>query len=151
MCLIEIRTLIKSDIKTCFDLARNIDFYQEHLSSSKEKAIAGKISGLIGLGEWVSWEAEHFGFVQHLTSKITGFESPNYFVDEMVFGAFKSLRHEHYFQEEIKGLTVMTDKFYFESHFGLFGKFANWLFLKKYITNLLIKRHSVLKEKAESL
>jgi ligand-binding SRPBCC domain-containing protein len=150
MPLIEIKTLIKSDIKTCFDLARNIDFHQESLKTTKEKAIAGKTSGLIGLGEWVSWEAEHFGFVQHLTSKITAFESPNYFVDEMVFGAFKSFRHEHHFQEEVKGLTVMIDKFYFESPYGFFGKLANVLFLKKYLTNLLKKRNNYLKQKAES-
>ncbi|BAO77479.1 SRPBCC family protein [Winogradskyella sp. PG-2] len=82
MPTIEIKTLIKADLKTCFDLSRNIDFHQESLVHLNEKAIAGKTSGLIELDEWVTWEAKHFGITQKLTSKIAVFESPNYFVDE---------------------------------------------------------------------
>lgn len=150
MPLIKVKTVINSDIQVCFDLARNIDFHQETLKFSNEKAIAGKISGLIELGEWVSWEAKHLGFVQHLTSKITEFEAPNYFVDEMVFGIFKSFRHEHIFQTE-NGQTVLIDKFYFESPYGILGKLANVLFLKRYMTNLLKTRNQYLKEKAEAV
>lgn len=149
MPLIELETEIKSDIKTCFDLARSIDFHQESLKDTKEKAIAGKISGLIEKGEWVSWEASHLGFVQHLTSKITEFDAPNYFVDEMVFGAFKSFRHEHIFNE-FEAKTLMVDKFYFESPLGILGKLANVLFLKRYMKKLLKTRNKFLKEKAET-
>ena len=149
MPLVEIKTEIDSDIKTCFDLARNIDLHQESLKYSSEKAIAGKVSGLIEKGEWVSWEAKHLGFVQHLTSKITEFESPNYFVDEMVFGAFKNFRHEHIFKEEFNK-TIMVDKFYFESPLGILGIIANSLFLKKYIKRLLKNRSQFLKAYAEA-
>ena len=146
---IEVNTLINADAQTCFDLARNIDVHQESLEHSQEKAIAGKISGLIGLGEWVSWEAKHFGFVQHLTSRITEFDAPNYFVDEMVYGAFKSFKHKHIFKQVGKK-TVMTDEFIFETPYGLLGKFVNWLFLKKYMTKLLMRRNNFIKKKAES-
>ncbi len=149
MPTIEIRTSIKSDIQTCFDLARDIDFHQKSLEHSGEIAVAGKMTGLIELGQWVSWEAKHFGIVQHLTSKITEFDSPNRFVDEMVFGAFKSFRHEHRFEEH-NGKTVMTDVFDFQSPFGVLGKLANKLFLKRYMTNLLKTRNALLKQKAES-
>lgn len=158
MPLIEIETVINADIKICFDLARNIDFHQESLKYSNEKAIAGKTYGLIELGEWVSWEAKHLGFVQHLTSKITEFDAPNYFVDEMVFGAFKSFRHEHIFRTSTslslnsnEKTTIMIDKFNFESPYGVFGKLANVLFLKRYMRKLLKKRNQFLKEKAESI
>jgi ligand-binding SRPBCC domain-containing protein len=150
MPLIEIKTYINTDIKTCFDLARNIDFHQESLKHSNEKAIAGKTSGLIELGESVTWEAKHFGTTQRLTSKITAFNSPNYFVDEMVSGAFKSFKHEHIFKEE-GHFTLMIDKFYFQSPFGVLGKLANRLFLKKYMTNLLITRNQLLKVEAETV
>ena len=148
MPLIEVQNKINADLKVCFDLSRNIDFHKESLKHTGEIAIAGKTAGLIKLGEWVSWEAKHFGFVQHLTSKITEFESPNYFVHEMVFGIFKSYRHEHIFKLENRK-TIMIDKFYFESPFGIIGKFVNWLFLKKYMTNLLKTRNKILKDKAE--
>ena len=150
MPLIEIKTYIQCDIKTCFDLARNIDIHQESLKHTEELPIAGKTTGLIGLGEWVSWEAKHFGFVQHLTTKITEFESPNYFVDEMVFGAFKSFRHEHIFKT-FKGGTLMIDKFYFEAPFGVLGHLVNALFLKRYMTKLLKTRNKLLKKEAETI
>ncbi len=145
---IEIHTYIEANKQICFDLARNIDFHQESLKHSNEKAISGKTSGLIGLGESVTWEAKHFGFTQILTSKITEFESPNYFVDEMVSGAFKSFRHLHIFQQKRKQ-TLMIDEFYFQSSFGFLGKLANRLFLEKYIINLLKIRNQLLKEVAE--
>lgn len=150
MPTIEIKTQIKADLKTCFDLSRNIDFHQQSLEHSNEKAITGKTSGLIELGECVTWEAKHFGIKQNLTSKITEFKSPTYFVDEMVSGAFKSFKHEHIFQRE-NDETLMIDKFYFQSPFGIFGKLANCLFLKRYMTNLLSTRNRFLKQKAEEL
>lgn len=150
MPTLEIKTFIKADLKTCFDLARNIDFHKASMAHSKEKAIAGKTSGLIGLGESVTWEATHFGIKQKLTSKITEFESPNYFVDEMASGAFKSFKHEHIFKIE-KNETQMIDKFHFQSPFGVLGKLVNVLFLKRYMTNLLSTRNEYLKAKAEEL
>ncbi|WP_407557767.1 SRPBCC family protein [Winogradskyella sp. 4-2091] len=147
---IEIKTLIKADLKTCLDLARNIDFHKDSMAHSKEKAIAGKTSGLIALGESVTWEAKHFGVTQQLTSKITAFESPTYFVDEMVSGAFKSFKHEHIFSTQ-QDKTLMVDVFHFQSPFGILGQLADVLFLKRYMTNLLRTRNEFLKIKAESL
>ncbi|MUU77215.1 SRPBCC family protein [Winogradskyella endarachnes] len=147
---IEIKTLIKADLKTCFDLARSIDFHKESMSDFKERAVAGKTSGLIELGEWVTWEAKHFGVTQQLTSKITAFESPTYFVDEMVSGAFKSFKHEHIFQIKNEQ-TLMIDKFHFVSPFGFMGKLANVLFLKQYMHNLLQTRNQLLKHQAETM
>ncbi|WP_452220775.1 SRPBCC family protein [Lacinutrix salivirga] len=150
MPLIETKTSINADIKTCFDLSRNIDFHTQSLQHSNEKAIAGKTSGLIGLNEWVTWEAIHFGIKQQLTSKITAFESPKYFADEMVSGAFKSFKHEHIFITE-DDKTVMIDKFQFQSPFGIFGQLANVLFLKRYMFNLIHTRNQFIKAKAEEI
>ncbi|WP_194767943.1 SRPBCC family protein [Tamlana sp. I1] len=144
-----LKTEIHSDINTCFDLARSIDFHKESLKHTDEMPVAGKTTGLIKKGEWVSWEAKHLGFVQHLTTKIVAFDKPHYFVGEMVFGAFKSYRHEHIFKEK-EGFTLMIDKFSFETPYGLLGKFVNWFYLKRYITNLLKIRNNMLKSAAES-
>ena len=151
MPLIEIKTSIDAHIQTCFDLSRNIDCHASSLSHTNEKAIAGKTSGLIGLDEWVTWEAMHFGIKQQLTSKITQFDAPNYFVDEMVSGAFKSFKHEHVFISEGNEKTMMIDKFKFQSPFGVFGKIANTLFLTRYMTKVLKLRNAYIKQKAEEL
>ena len=116
---------------------------------TNEEAIAGKTSGLISLHETVTWRAKHFGVWQKLTSQITGFKSPDYFADEMVEGAFKRFKHEHFFQEE-GGLTVMKDVFDYNAPLGILGKLADVLFLKKYMTKLLEQRNKIIKEFAET-
>lgn len=146
---IELTTIINAPIETCFDLARSIDVHIESTKQTGEKAIAGKTSGLIELGETVTWRAKHFGMWQTLTSEITDFDKPNFFADELVKGAFKSFRHEHYFLAR-NGQTLMKDVFIFESPYGLLGRLFNRMVLTKYMTALLIKRNGVIKAVAEA-
>lgn len=145
---IELHTIINSDKTIVFDLSRSIDLHKVSTKQTKEEAIAGKTSGLIGQDDWVTWRAKHFGIYQKLTSKITSFDPPNYFMDEMVNGAFKSFRHEHHFSSQEEG-TLMIDIFDYESPFGILGKLADALFLKRYMTNLLLKRNLIVKEFVE--
>jgi len=145
---IELITSINAPIEKVFDLARSIDLHMESTKHTGEKAIAGKTSGLIGLGETVTWRARHFGIWQTLTSKITEYDRPNLFVDELVNGAFKSFRHEHHFTAS-GNQTIMKDIFEFESPLGVLGKLFNKLILTGYMTKLLVERNRVIKEAAE--
>jgi ligand-binding SRPBCC domain-containing protein len=149
MTKIELATHINAPIERCFDLSRSIDLHMESTKQTGEKAIAGRTSGLIALGETVTWRAKHLGVWQSLTSKITEFEYPNYFTDEMVEGAFKSIRHEHLFYA-VNNQTVMKDIFAFESPYGMLGELFNFLFLGWYMQRLLKKRNRVIKKVAES-
>lgn len=146
---IYLQTQIKADITIVFDLARSIDLHKISTAHTKEEAIAGTMSGLISLHETVTWRAKHLGVWQELTSKITGFESPIYFADEMLEGAFKRFKHEHFFEEN-DGITLMKDTFDYDAPFGIIGKLADVLFLKRYMTALLIKRNNSIKSFAES-
>jgi hypothetical protein len=58
---IELTTHINAPIGRVFDLSRSIDLHMESTKKTGEKAIAGKTSGLIELGETVIWRAKHFG------------------------------------------------------------------------------------------
>ncbi|SFH24200.1 SRPBCC family protein [Pedobacter insulae] len=146
---IELVTAIESTIDVCFDLARSIDLHKISTAKTNEEAIAGVTSGLIGLNEVVTWQATHFGIKQKLTSKITAFERPYYFVDEQLNGAFKSIYHEHKF-EQVSGKVMMHDIFEFESPYGVFGQLFNRLVLTNYLRKLLIERNSIIKEFAET-
>lgn len=79
MPVIELETFINADIETCFDLSRSIDLHSLSTAQTKEKAIKGRTSGLIGAGETVTWQATHFGVHQQLTSKITAYARPFHF------------------------------------------------------------------------
>ena len=149
MPTIILKTLINAPIGHCFDLSRNIDLHLQSMKSSNEKAIAGKISGLIGLGESVTWSARHFGIYFEMTNRISLMKYPTFFVDEMIIGPFKKLHHQHLFKL-IGSQTEMTDVFEFEAPFGLFGKLAEKIFLKNYLLKLIEKRNKVIKLQAES-
>lgn len=149
MPVIRLQTTIKAHKEIVFDLSRSIDFQSEINRSSNERAVAGRTSGLIGLNETVTWRGKHIGVWQHLTTRITEFNPPNFFVDEMEKGAFKSMRHEHYFFSSEDG-TVMKDVFKYRAPLGILGWIANQLFLKAYMTNFLKERNRILKEYAEN-
>lgn len=149
MPIITLETIIEADIHIVFDLSRSIDLHKISTEGTNEEAIAGVTSGLIERGQSVTWRAKHFGVYQKLTSRITEFEESDYFVDEMVQGAFKRFRHEHIFKQEQKQ-TQMIDVFDYAPPFGFLGKIADSLFLKKYMSNLLEKRNETIKYFAES-
>lgn len=145
---IDLMTEIHAPIDRCFDLARSIDLHQMSTAGTAEKAIAGITSGLIGKDEQVTWKATHFGVTQKLTSKITAYEYPFHFRDEMLEGPFRMIRHDHRFEKE-GDKTLMRDNFVFESPGGFLGKWFNKIILESYLRNLLIKRNKVIKEVAE--
>jgi ligand-binding SRPBCC domain-containing protein len=146
---IELRTEINADKEIVFDLSRSIDLHKISTEHTNETAIAGKTSGLIGLDESVTWRAKHFGIYQKLSSKITEFERPNFFTDEMVSGAFSEFKHEHHFVD-LNGGTLMTDFFEYKSPLGILGKLVDKMFLEKYMTDLLTERNRIVKEFAET-
>jgi ligand-binding SRPBCC domain-containing protein len=67
----------------------------------------------------------------------------------MVSGAFKSMKHDHEFAAQSPG-TLMTDRFEFESPFGILGRIIDSLFLAGYMRRFLERRNQVLKNLAES-
>ncbi|WP_127845637.1 SRPBCC family protein [Psychroflexus aestuariivivens] len=149
MPIIELRTEINANIEIVFDLSRSIDLHKISTEKTNETAVAGKTNGLIELDESVTWRAKHFGIYQKLTSKITEFNRPNYFADEMISGAFSRFKHEHHF-EKLNGMTLMTDIFDYKSPLGILGILADKLFLENYMTDLLSERNRIVKEFAES-
>jgi ligand-binding SRPBCC domain-containing protein len=148
MSLIVLATDIQAPVSVCFDLARSIDLHKLSTGGTEEQAIAGVTSSLIGIGEEVTWSAKHFGIRQTLTSRITAFDHPFHFRDEMIEGIFKKIIHDHWFEEK-SGATLMTDNFEFESPFGMAGKFFNILVLKNYLIKLLTNRNQMIREMAE--
>ncbi len=150
MTIIKLETEIDAPIGRCFDLARNIDLHQLTTRQTSERAIAGKTGGLIEHGETVTWEAVHFGVRQQLTVTITAMTYPTYFCDKMVKGAFKSMCHQHFFDEIANDKTRMCDEFTYETPFGIAGLLFDKLILRSYMTSFLKGRNKLLKEIAES-
>ena len=149
MPLIELETRIEAPVKRVFDLARSIDAHTTSAGGSGERAVSGRRSGLLELGESVTWEARHFGVKQQLTVKMTALDRPRMFEDEMVRGAFSSMRHRHRFEPDGDG-TMMSDEFSFSAPLGIMGRIAERIFLTGYMRRFLAERNQVLKKMAES-
>jgi ligand-binding SRPBCC domain-containing protein len=150
MPIIELNTHINAPIARCFDLSRSIDLHKTTMESTSEEAIAGVTSGLIGKDEQVTWRARHFGVTQTLTSRITQFDRPHHFRDEMTEGIFRMICHDHFFESQSANETIVKDIFRFESPGGILGSIFNKVVLEKYLRDMLSRRNQIIKHVAES-
>lgn len=146
---IVLETRIAAPIERCFDLARSIDLHVATQTRHGEVAIAGVTSGLIGLGQEVTWRARHFLVTQTLSTRIVAFDRPRHFRDSMLRGAFRRFDHDHDFAA-VEGGTVMKDTFDFASPLGPLGWIADRVALEGYMTRFLAERAAILKRVAES-
>src|SRR5579883_1657499 len=118
MPTIKLETFINASLERCFDLSLNVDLHHHSVAHTHERPIAGVTSGGMKLGDTVTWEAVHFGVKQHLTTKITAYERPNRFIDEMIQGVFQKIVHLHIFIPQATG-TLMIDIFTFRAPLGI--------------------------------
>lgn len=123
MAVITLETVIVAPRERVFDLARSIDAHQDTAAATGERAVAGVTTGLLGPDEEVTWRAEHFGFVQRLSVKMSRFDRPAHFRDVMSKDAFHSMQHDHSFEEKDE-MTVMINRFEFVVPLGVLGRIA---------------------------
>lgn len=148
MARIELEMMVQAPPEACYALALNV---QAHLASTHqtgERLVAGPADGQLKLGDVVTWEARHLGIRQRLTVRISAATPPHHFRDELVRGAFRTLRHDHYF-EAVPGGTRVRDVFEFSSPLGFVGGWFDKLFLKRYLTRFLRARNALLKQQLE--
>lgn len=147
---IDLETAIQAPIERCFDLARDLDLHLRSMQRSGEQAVAGKTSGLIGFGEEVTWRAKHFGLWHQHSSRITAFDFPRHFRDSMVQGRFRRFEHDHFFETTSPGVTSMRDVVDFASPLGFVGAAVDALFMRAYLSRLILLRNRIIREAAEA-
>jgi len=140
MTTIKLQTIIKAPIENTFDAARNIDLHLKSAQHTNEKVIAGRTSGLIELNETVTWRGKHFGIYLTHQSKITAFEFPTMFVDQIIKGHFKYFKHQHLFKQNASN-TRMIDILEYQPGYGFLGKIFDRLILKKYLIRFITTRN----------
>jgi ligand-binding SRPBCC domain-containing protein len=144
-----VETLIHAPREVVFDLARDVGAHTRSAAFSHERAVPpGRTDGLLELGDLVTFEGVHFGIRQRFTARIAEIERPNYFVDELVKAAFKSMRHVHEFEER-DGATLMRDTLEWISPVGILGRIADALFVTRHLRAFVTRKQQALKETAE--
>jgi ligand-binding SRPBCC domain-containing protein len=136
----------------CFDLARSIEFHIASMPGTAEQAVGARRTGLLGLGDQVTWRARHFGITLTLTSRITSFNPSADFRDSQVSGPFLFFDHDHEFLPHPSDpqRTRMTDHFTYRAPYGILGRLAERLAVTSYLTRLLTTRAGLLRAAAES-
>ena len=150
MARIELVMQIAAPPERCFDLSRSVELHTHSTGATREQAIGGVTSGLLGLGQEVTWRARHFGVWQTLTSRITAYDRPHHFRDSMVRGAFRRFDHDHFFEPHGADGTIMRDVFDYSAPFGPLGWLAERLFLTWYMRRFLAERNRQIRAAAES-
>lgn len=148
MPTITVVTDIAAPMQVCFDLARDVEIHTQTTTSTGEQVIGGFRSGLLGLGDTVTFMGRHFGVWMRLTARINVFEPPERFIDDMIAGPVQSLRHIHAFEPLPEG-TRMTDTLIWKAGYGVFSPFAD-LVIGPHMRRLLTERNQVLKRLAET-
>jgi ligand-binding SRPBCC domain-containing protein len=141
---IELETVISAPIERCYDLSLSVELHLRSTASTGERVVAGVSSGVLMLGDHVTWEARHLGLKHRLSMTISVTDRPRMFRDELVRGPFRRLVHDHFF-EQTDGGTRMRDVFEFST--GV--RPLDALVLKPHLRRFLVRRNATIKELAE--
>jgi ligand-binding SRPBCC domain-containing protein len=152
MVTLEEITVIAAPIERSFDLARSVEVHLAGNVHWGEAALAtgGVTSGLIDLGQRVTWRAKHFGVWHELLSEITSMDRPLYFQDRMLRGPFRFMEHDHFFRALSADSTEMKDVFRFAAPVPIFGRLAETAVLCRYMQRLLRERNVAIQQIAAS-
>jgi len=138
------RTMVRAPLDEVFEMSLDLDVERVAGKRFKVRAVegAGRTAGRIELDEKVQWRLRLFGVRITHTSHIIELDRPKRFVDQMSAGAFAEFRHEHSYETEGPNMTIMTDRMAWRSPYGLFGRIADVLFVRRTLRQLLADRNS---------
>lgn len=138
-------TTLPAPICTCFDLVRSIETHCATASGISARAIGGRCSGLSEIDDETRWSARFFGMRFELTTRISEYERPFLFSDELVSGPFRAFGHRYEFRELSSDETLFVDRFHFESPYRLIGKLIDRFVLKSQLEKALRARGKALR------
>lgn len=144
MPVVNLVTEIYAPIEECFDACRDLETHTRTVPHTKERLVGDKKAGFAERGDVLVFEAVHLGIRQRLSSEITEMVRPTLFADVALSGAFQSLHHRHKFTATANG-TLMRDRLEWTSPLGILGRFADVLFLRRYMLRFLVTRNRNLK------
>ena len=79
-------------------------------------------------------------------TEITHVKEKNFFVDEQKIGPYKLWHHQHIFEPTKDGI-LMKDIITYAPPFGIIGKIANFLFIKRKVESIFDFRFKILEER----
>ncbi len=97
----------------------------------------------VEVGTRIEYRLRLRGFPLSWTSEITVWEPPRRFVDEQIKGPYRLWRHEHTFEPDGNGATVIGDRV---EYAVLGGALINWLLVRRDVRKIFAYRTEKLHE-----
>lgn len=76
MVVIKLKTAIEAPVEGCFLLSLSVDLHTASATGTHEKAVGGITSGIMKMGDTVTWRARHFDIYQKFITKISAYHTP---------------------------------------------------------------------------
>ena len=146
---LHLTTFIAAPVGRVFDLSRNLAVCKYVFNSRKETFSSGVGANLLSNGETVTITAKHAWKKRSSMLRLTVLQKPFLFVEEQVKGDLQNFRHEHHFKEVNNG-AIMIDLVEFGLPRDIIGKLLAKMYLRKYLEELILKRHEAIKLYAET-
>ncbi|HLP28613.1 MAG TPA: SRPBCC family protein [Candidatus Didemnitutus sp.] len=106
--------------------------------------------GVPGLGYEVILKVRQFGlFTMRWHVKITEYEPPTRMTDVQISGPFRSWKQTRLLRS-VDGGTELTDRVDYEPPFGVLGRLANGLIIRRQITSMFAYRQAATKKLLEA-
>lgn len=134
---IQTKQVIKSDLNTVWEFISS----PKNLAKITPEYMGFDILGNLGGEKMYSGQIIEYyvkpiaGIKMHWVTEITHVKDKEYFVDEQRFGPYTLWHHKH-FLKEVPGGIEMVDIVHYKIPFGIFGKLANILFIKKQLKTI---------------
>lgn len=105
------------------------------------------LPGGIYAGQLIEYRLRPFPWMPvHWLTEITHVAEGRYFVDEQRRGPYSLWHHQHHFKE-IKGGVEMTDLVHYRLPFGIFGRCAHALLVRRQLDELFRYRRQCIEER----
>ncbi|MEO8129164.1 MAG: SRPBCC family protein [Bryobacteraceae bacterium] len=103
----------------------------------------------MGLNAEIDYEFRWLGIPLRWKTRITEYEPPFHFVDEALKSPYLLWRHHHSFRPSPEG-TVISDRVDYRLRFGVFGRAAHWLIVRRQLNQIFDYRQKAIAEMLRS-
>ena len=106
--------------------------------------ITSKLPATMYAGMFITYKVSPVvGIRMNWVTEITEVSDRKYFIDEQRSGPYRLWHHEHHFHL-VEGGVEMHDILYFEAPFGILGKIAELLFVKRKVKEIFeFRKHRI--------
>jgi ligand-binding SRPBCC domain-containing protein len=146
MYQLKTKQIIPNDLETCWDFFSSPKNLKKITPNYMGFEVLLEIPEKMYAGLMIEYEVKPLlGIPMKWITEITHVDELKFFVDEQRKGPYKIWHHEHHFKQVENGIE-MTDIVSYEIPFGILGKIAHPLVVKKKLTEIFDYRFQKVEE-----